>query len=358
MNNKNKLWIIGVFSLLVLFFIWVGFFKPKTDGTQKGGKNKQKKEKKVDAYVINPTLLIDEINVSGSLLPFEEVELKSEVSGRVVNINLPEGQFVRKGTLLVKIFDGDLQAQLHKLQTQLKIQEQIYKRQSELAKIDGITKNEYEQNGLTLNSLRADIEVTKVQIRKTEILAPFDGVIGLRNISVGTVVTPSTLVATIRSSNRLKLDFFVPEKYSSIIRTEMQVRFSMSNNNKVYNATVMASERGIDNDTRNLKVRAVVNSSSPELIAGAYVNVNLRLNENPRALMIPSQAIIPSEEKKLVIIARNGKAKFTEIKTGIRKESTVEVKEGIQAGDTVITSGVLFIKEGNKLNYSSVTDSI
>lgn len=356
MNNKNKLWIVGVFTLLALFFIWVGFLKPKTDDTQKGGKNKQKKEKKVDAYVLGPSLLIEEINVSGSLLPYEEVELKNEVAGRVIRINLPEGRFVRQGTLLVKIFDSDLQAQLHKLQSQLATQEQIYKRQSELARIDGITKNEYEQSGLQLNTLRADIEVTKAQIRKTEVLAPFDGVIGLRNISVGAVITPSTLLATIRSSNRLKLDFFVPEKYSSAIQNGMKVRFSMSNDKEVYDATVLATEKGIDNDTRNLKVRAVVTSSSPELIAGAYANVYLRLNENPHALMIPSQSIIPKEEKKMVIVARNGKAKFTEIKTGIRKESSIEVKEGLEAGDTIVTSGILFVKEGAKIIYSTITN--
>lgn len=359
MNKKNKIWIGLIFILLASFFIWIGFFKTgKDDDKIKGEKDKQKKEKKVDAYVVSPSLLIDDINVSGSLLPFEEVELKNEVGGRVVNLNLPEGRFVKKGTLLVKIFDGDLQAQLHKLQSQLAVQEQIYKRQSELVKIDGITKNDYEQSGLQLNSLQADIEITKAQIRKTEVLAPFDGVIGLKNISTGAVVTPSTLLATIRSSNRLKLDFFVPEKYSPMIKNGMQVNFTMSNNKSIYSATVMATERGIDNETRNLKVRATVNSSSPELIAGAYANVYLRLGENASALMIPTQSIIPQDDKKIVIVARDGKAKFTEIKTGIRKQSTIEVTEGLQKGDTIVTSGLLFVKEGAKLTYSNVKSAL
>jgi len=155
------------------------------------------------------------------------VDLKNEVAGRVVMINLPEGKFVKKGTLPVKLFDDDLQSQLKKLQSQLAIQQQIYKRQSELLKVNGITQNDYEQSGLQLNSLKADIEVEKTLIRKTEVLAPFDGVIGLRNISVGAIVTPSTLLATIRTANKLKLDFFVPEKYSSKIRPGMKVKFTM-----------------------------------------------------------------------------------------------------------------------------------
>lgn len=358
MNKKSKIIIAALFILIALFFIWVGFFKPDNKDKQKGGKDKQKKEKKVDAYVVTPTLLIDDINVSGSLLPFDEVELKNEVSGRVIGLNLPEGRFVRKGTLLVKLFDGDLQAQLHKLQSQLAVQEQIHKRQAELVKIDGITKNDYEQSGLQLNSLRADIEVTKAQLRKTEVLAPFDGVIGLKNISVGAVVTPATLLATIRSTQRLKLDFYVPEKYSASIRTGMQVRFTMSTGKETYNATVMATEQGIDNDTRNLKVRALVNSSSPELVAGAYTNVYLRMSENPSALMIPTQAIVPQGNKKLVIVAKGGKATMVEVKTGIRKESTIEITEGIHRGDTIVISGVQFVKEDATLTYSQVTTAL
>lgn len=359
MNKKSKTIIAAIFILLALFFVWIGFLKPdKNNDKQKGGKDKQKKEKKVDAYVLTPTLLIDDIQVSGSLLPFEEVELKNEVSGRVVSLHLPEGRFVKKGTLLVKIFDGDLQAQLHKLQSQLAVQEQIYKRQSELVKIDGITKNDYEQSGLVLNSLRADIDVTKAQIRKTEVLAPFDGVIGLKNISVGAVVTPSTSLATIRSTQRLKLDFYVPEKYSAMVRNGMQVRFSIANGKEAYNATVMATEQGIDNDTRNLKVRALVNSSAPELVAGAYTNVYLRMSENPLALMIPTQCIIPKEDKKLVIVAKGGKATFVEVKTGIRKQATIEITQGLQQGDTIITTGVLFVKKDAKLTYSHVTTTL
>src|ERR1035437_6181922 len=143
-------------------------------------------------------------------------------------INLPEGKFVRKGTLLVKLFDEDLQATLKKLQVQLAIQQKIYDRQSELLKVNGITQNDYDQTGLQLNSYRADIEVEKTMIRKTEVRAPFDGVIGLRSISVGAIITPATLLATIRTENKIKLDFSVPEKYSSVIKTGMKIKFSRS----------------------------------------------------------------------------------------------------------------------------------
>jgi membrane fusion protein, multidrug efflux system len=353
MKKKSTIWIAVIFILLAALFINIGFNR---SGDKDNSKNpKEKQQKKLSFFVVKPSLLIDEISVSGSLQAYEMVDLKNEVAGRVVMINLPEGKFVKKGTLLVKLFDDDLQSQLKKLQSQLAIQQQIYKRQSELLKVNGITQNDYEQSGLQLNSLKADIEVEKTLIRKTEVLAPFDGVIGLRNISAGAIVTPSTLLATIRTANKLKLDFFVPEKYSSKITRGMKLKPSMSNKDKLFDATVMATEEGIDDATRNLKVRAVVNSQSDELLAGGFSNVQLRLNENKNALMIPTEAIIPQEENKIVIVAREGKAKFVQVKTGIRKASKVEITDGIQVGDTIVTSGLLFVKEGSKLSFSTET---
>jgi len=348
--KKNTIWIALIFILLAALFVYIGFFKKEDKEKSK----KDKPQRKVAAIVVKPSTLIDEISVSGSLQAYESVDLKNEVAGRVVSINLPEGKFVKSGTLLVKLFDEDLQSTLNKLQSQLAVQQQIYKRQSELLKVNGISQNDYELTGLQINTLKADIEVEKTLIRKTEVRAPFDGVIGLRNISVGAIVTPSTLLATIRTANKLKLDFFVPEKYSSELQAGMKVKFSMSNSAKLFDATVMATEHGIDDATRNLKIRAVVNSSSKELISGGFTNVQLRLNENKNALMIPTQAIIPQEDNKILIVARQGKATFIKVKTGIRKSSTVEITEGIQVGDTIVTSGLLFLKEGATLSYSSV----
>jgi membrane fusion protein (multidrug efflux system) len=133
----------------------------------------------------------------------------------------------------------------------------------------------------------------------------------------------------------------------------------MNNTDKLYNATVMATEHGIDESTRNLKVRAIVDNQTDHLLPGAFTDVQLRLNENKNALMIPTQSIIPDEQKKSVIVSKDGKAHFALVKTGIRKASMIEVTEGLQSGDTIITTGILFLKEGNKLSFSTVkADSI
>jgi membrane fusion protein (multidrug efflux system) len=344
---------ISVFgAMLLLLTVFAGCQSNKEKAGASGPRSRP--VPKIDAYVVTPSTLVNEINVSGSLLPFEEVELKNEVAGRVVKLNLPEGKFVKTGTLLVKIFDDDLQANLKKLQNQLAIQETILQRQSELLKVNGISQTEYDQASLTVNSVKSEIDVLKAQIRKTEVLAPFDGVIGLRNISPGAVVTTGTLLATMRQQNKLKLDFSVPEKYSGMITPGLSVKFTMQGDATAYNASVMATEQGIETSTRNLRVRAIVDNPSKALIPGAYTNVELTLGENPSAMLIPTNAIIPQERTKSIIIAKQGKAHFVKVETGIRTTSTIEITSGVQPGDTVITSGVLFLKEGMKLEYASI----
>lgn len=322
------------------------------------GKNEKKDtlKKNVSAfegYVIKPMVVDEVISVSGTLKPFEETVLMPEVIGRVVKINLPEGKFVKQGTLLVKLFDDDLQAQLFRSQTQLQIVEQTQQRQSELVKVNGISQSDYDQTVLQVHSYKADIEVLKVQIRKTEILAPFDGVIGLRNISLGAEVSPGTQLATIREIYQLKLDFNVPEKYSSQVKTGMKANFTIEGSENKYEATIMATE-GIDATTRNLKVRAIVDNNNAILIPGAFANVLLKLNENKHALMVPTQAIIPQERNKTVIVAKNGKAVFIPVKTGVRQDSFVEVLNGVEAGDTIATTGILFLKPGAVLKFPKI----
>ena len=321
--------------------------------------NRQIVNLKVEGIIVKPTVLDQTITISGTLKPFEETVLMPEVAGRVVSINLSEGGFEKQGTLLVKLFDGDLQAQLQKSQAQLQLVEQTEKRQSELMKVNGISQLDLDQTVLQISSIKADIEVLKVQIHKTEVRAPFDGTIGLRNISIGAQVTPSTQLATIRDVKRLKLDFSVSEKYSSKIKPGFKVKFTVQGDDNKYDATVMATEQGIESDTRNLNVRAIVTNNTTSLIPGTFTNVELRMSENKKALMVPTESIIPKERTKQLIVARQGKASFVTVKTGIRTSSSVEVLNGIQPGDTVITTGILFLKPNAALSFSTVRrDSI
>jgi membrane fusion protein, multidrug efflux system len=343
---------------VVLFLTFI-FFSCRSKAPETISAKQKMSNLKVEGIIVKPSLLDETIMVSGTLKPYEETVLMPEVSGRIVSINLKEGGSVKHGILLVKLFDGDLQAQLNKTEAQLKIAEETLKRQSELIKVSGISQSDFDQAKLEVNSIKADIEVLKVQIRKTEVRAPFDGTIGLRNISLGAQVTPSTDLVTIRDVSQLKLDFSVPEKYSKEIKTGTKVKFTVQGDDKKYDASVMATEQGIEASTRNLKIRAVVKSKSQSLVPGAFTNVELRLNENSHALLVPTQSIIPQERTKKIIVADEGHAKFITVKTGIRTNSKIEVLTGINAGDTVITTGILFLKPGAVLKFSKVKrDSI
>jgi membrane fusion protein (multidrug efflux system) len=261
---------------------------------------------------------------------------------------------VKKGTLLVKLFDGDLQAQLRKAQAQLAIAKQTQARLSELLTINGVSRSEYDNAVLNVNSLGADVELISMQIQKTEVRAPFNGVLGLKQISVGAQITPSTPLVTIRMVDRMKVDFSVSEKYSSEIAPGMRLSFSVEGSTARHTATVMAIEGGIEVTTRNLRVRAVVDEVAAELKPGAFAKVMLSFGEGRGALMVPTHAIIPEERDKKVIRAKAGRAQFITVQTGVRRDTVIEVTDGLAAGDTIVTTGLLFIKPGAELKFSRV----
>jgi membrane fusion protein (multidrug efflux system) len=307
----------------------------------------------VEGFVAKPSVLTERVTASGNLLPAEETELHPEASGRVVRLNLPEGRLVRKGDLLLKIFDDDLKTQLRKLETQLKQAEITEQRLAELLKVKGVSQQEYDLAVLQTQTFRADIELLRVNISKTELRAPYDGILGLRRISPGAYVTPATAITTLRSASALKLDFAVPEKYSQQLRIGQPMEFKVEGSAATHKATVQATEQRIAEGSRDLQVRATV-ANIKGLLPGAFAEVSLALGNNASALLIPNQAIIPQARDKKVILCKNGKAKFVVVKTGVRQAGMIEITEGIQAGDTVCTTGILFLRPDARVTFSKV----
>jgi membrane fusion protein (multidrug efflux system) len=309
----------------------------------------------VDAFLVQPSSVSEDVEVPGTLLPFEETTIKAEVGGRIVELNIEEGAMVGKGILLVKLFDKDLQAQLRKLQVQLQINEKTEERNRELLKINAISQQDYDLSSLNVENLKADIESTKIAISKTEIRSPYQGMVGLRNISLGSYISPSDIIATIRDVSRLKLDFSIPEKYAKEIRKDYVVRFKVDGGLDEHQARVIATENNVDQATRTLRVKALVNERHPELIPGVFAKVNLQLGNDKDALVVPSQAIIPTLRNKQVIILRKDSAQFTVVETGIRDSAFVQILKGVKAGDTVITTGLMAIRPNAKLKITKVS---
>lgn len=307
-----------------------------------------------EGFVVRTRSLSENIQVPGTLLPFETTEIRPEISGRIVQLDIPEGHVVQKGTLLVKLFDGDLQAQLKKLEVQLSIAEKTIERQKALLEINGISQQEYDLSQLQANNLNADIELVKVNIGKTRIVAPYSGKIGLKNISLGAYVTPTNILTSISQVNNLKLEFTVPEKYSEMMTKGRNVDFSITGTDKTFKASIMATESFIEANTRSLKVRALVSGNQKELVAGGFANVALEFGKRDQSIVIPTQAVIPQARDKKVILFRDGKPEFKVVATGIRDSSYVQIIDGLKVGDTIVITALLAIRPESNVSLTKV----
>lgn len=312
---------------------------------------------KADGFVVTPQLLAQDIEVPGSLAAFEEVELRPEVSGRVTGVFFKEGGNVAQGSVLLKVYDADLQSQLQKLQVQLKTAEQTAERYGALLKINGVSQQEYDLNVLAVNNIRADMDIVRTTIGRTTLRAPFSGKIGITTITKGAYVTPQTLIATLRKVSQLKLDFTVPEVYGAKMKYGTLVNFTVEGSDKIYPAVIAATENIIAEDNRSLRVIATVSKPDAQLIAGAFAKVKISLGENNAALMIPTQAVIPDARNKKVITVRNGIASMQVVTLGARDSAMVEITTGLKAGDTVLITGLLTTKPGGKVQVNKITNN-
>lgn len=330
----------------------LSFFACKDKQPEQAQGQRQNSPAIFDAIVANPEPLSRSLEVPGTIMPFESTDIHPEISGRVTGISFKEGTVVSKGALLVKLFDEDLRAQLEKLKVQLKVAETTAKRQGELLAINGTSQQDFDNAVLNVSNLNADIELMRVAIGKTEIRAPFNGRIGLRNISLGAYITPTVTIANIAQVNVKKVEFNIPEKYAGEITPGKNVRLRPDASSKEYMARVMALENTIASDTRNLTVRALVQNPDAFLPSGAFVQVKVEMQKDQNALMIPTRAVIPSTRFKRVVVSREGKAVFQVINTGFRDSARVEVLSGLNPGDTIVTTGLLTIKEGMPLKLT------
>ena len=343
---------MGRISSILCLFSALLFFACSSEENNGGARTRGPIQ--ADGFLVQPRPVSENVEVPGTLLPEEETELRAEVSGRVVNLDMPEGVAVPKGKLLVKLFDGDLRAQLRKLEVQLQIAEKSEERLSELLKISGISQQDYDLAQLNVENLKVDIEATKIAIAKTEIRAPYAGRLGLRYISLGSYLSPNDIVTSISQVDRLKLEFAIPEKYAKSIAPGDKVSFRVDGGQLPHQATVVATENSVDVTTRTLMVRALVTEGHRELVPGIFAKVNLQLGKSDAALMIPTQAVIPQARGKQVILYRKDSVLFREVETGIRDSAYVQITNGLQAGDTVIISGLMAIRPASTVNLVSI----
>lgn len=300
----------------------------------------------VNGVVVRPQELDNIVRSSGRVLSSESVDLVAEAAGRIEAITFAEGAYVHKDDLLVKINDDDLQAQLRKTELQIQLATEQEKRQEHLFKSDGISKEEYEIALNQVNTLKADRDNLIASIRKREVRAPFDGFIGLRYVSVGGYVSQTTRIASIQKTNPVKVDFAIPEKYAGKVAVGDLVHFSNDETKLQFTGRLYAIEPKIDPAMGTLQLRAICENKSRKIFPGAYVQIELQLKQITNALMVPTQAIIPVLKGQTVLVRKNGVVVSVPVKTGLRTATDVQITDGLTAGDTVITTGIMQLRPG------------
>ena len=307
----------------------------------------------VDVIIAGASTISNTLEVNGTVIANEYAELHPEVSGRLTYLNVPEGKSIPQGTVIARINDADLQAQLNKSQVQLELAKQTEERLHQLLDIKGVNQADYDAAISQVNNISADISYTRSLIDKTVIRAPFSGVAGLRQVSPGAYVTPATIIASMQQVSKVKIDFTLPEAYSASVQKGTYVDVLIDEaNSKKHKALIIASEPQVDVNTRNLKVRAMLQDTIAN--PGSFVKVNIVLGKDKSSVLVPTNAIIPDAMNKKMVIVKNGNAVFVDVETGVRKEGAVEVTKGLQAGDTVVVSGVLFAKPNAPVQIRSV----
>lgn len=345
MKKKDIIYII--FGVVILGLLVWPKLKPNTN-TQAPSASKKNMPTKVKTLLIEPQASERRIETTGNIMADEEVVLYPETQGRIVKINFAEGAQVKKGELLLKINDSDLQAQLKKATATKKLKEDTEKRNKTLLEKGAISNELYDIASTELSSINADIDLLKEQIRKTEIRAPFNGVIGLRNISEGSYVTPTTRIAALQNINQIKVEFSVPEKYANTIQKGSIVLFT-TEGKKQLQAKIYAIEPKIDDVTRNVIMRAICANPKQEILPGSFAKVSIVASTNTKAYLLPTQAIVPILKGQKVYVAQGDSVIERKVKTGVRKDDVIEVTEGLKAGDEVVVEGVMYLRNGAKI---------
>jgi membrane fusion protein (multidrug efflux system) len=344
---KTRYIIYTALALLVAYLVYNKFFskasKESAAAMAAGGKGGKRKNGPVavNIMIVKDTTVNNIIDVTGSIDANEKVSLVSQTAGNITGIYFTEGAKVQKGQLLVKVYNQDLEASLQQIKYQETLAKQNEYRNKILLQKEAISQQEYDTSLTSLNSLKAQADVVKAQISRTEIRAPFSGTIGLRNVSPGGYLSPQTPIAQLVNIDPAKVTFSVPERYLSIIGAGSKIRFNTASSRENFTATVYAIEPSIDVNSRTITVRAKAPNPKGLLTAGSFAKINLTLDQIPKTILLPTESVIPDLKSSLVYLYHNGVAVSKPVKTDLRTDTKIQVVDGLKPGDSVVISGLI-----------------
>lgn len=354
MKKSIKTIIYIIVILAMLFFILYPKFKPEESGPQAVSGPRESALLPVDGKLVQPRKIENIIKITGAILANESIALRSEISGKIEKIYFKEGQKVKKGDLILSINDDEIVAQVERLKYTQQLNEGIEYRQRQLLEKEAISREEYDIALTTLKTTGSDLKEREARLAKHKIHAPFDGIIGLRQVSEGSYISPSDLVANLYNIDPIKIEFSVPGKYTPLVDIGDKINFTVEASSSVFEGTIYAMEPKIDPQTRTLSIRAICNNDQEVLIPGQFANINYILNVLPDALMVPSEAIIPELNSHKVFTYENGAVNQAKVDIGLRTDKEVQIVSGINPGDTIITTGILQIRQGMPVDINIV----
>ena len=318
------------------------------------GPNTSQQEISADAFIIKEIDLENEVATVGTIIANEEVEIKSELTRKITGIYFKEGTFVPKGKILFKLDDSDILARLRKLDLDEELNIKQQDREKQLLDKGLLTPDEYEVRETNIEKIKADIEVLEVELSKTEIRAPFSGVAGFRNVSMGSLVNNTNILTTIQDISRVKVDFSIPEKYIAVFRPGQDITFRVEGYDEDFTGKVISYEPKLNESTRSIILRATANNKGSKLLPGSFVKVKLQLEDINNAVMIPTESVVPKLKGQSVFLYQNGLAVSKDVELGIRTEKEVQITSNLNIGDTVISTNILRLKPNSKVKLVNI----
>ncbi|MDL2323204.1 efflux RND transporter periplasmic adaptor subunit [Bacteroidales bacterium OttesenSCG-928-A17] len=368
MNRNTKIALFSIIALLIAGIALYPQFKKLRQKSDAGDllsgapaiQSGKRAALNVNAQIIAPVSLEEWVQApNGRLIPDEEVDLTFETSGKITDIFFREGGAVKKGELLAKINDKPLQAELNKLKAQVPLAEDRVFRQKSLLEKDAVSQEAYEQVNTDLEKLHADIELVEARIAQTELRAPFDGIIGLRNVSEGAYASPTVVISNLTRITPLKVEFTVSETEAHYLHPGTSITFqvrSEQGNTETFRAEIFAIESKLDLNTMTLKARAIYANPGGRLKPGLSAMVQINVGKMNNALTVPNEAIVKEMGRDIAYLYKDGRAEQIELTLGRRMASKVQILEGLQIGDTLITTGVMQLRDGAAVNINGFVE--
>lgn len=284
--------------------------------------------------------LVEDVNATGTLRSNESVILRPEVSGRITQLNFGDGQQVRKGQVLIAFDSTVNQAEVQQAKAELGIARANFNRNADLARQNFISDRARDESEANVRVLEAKLALAEARLAKLEIRAPFSGVVGIRNVSVGDYVRDGADLVNLEDISSVKVDFRIPERFADRARKGQPLEVAVDAlPGRTFNAKVDAIDPQVDSSGRSALLRGRIANSDLKLKPGMFARVRLVLAERPAAVMVPEEALVPQGSKVIVWKVVDGKAVRTEVKTGLRQAAKVEITQGVQAGDLVVAAG-------------------